>query len=161
MAQGRFGYPKCRRNLGAACGKVNPTAMTANNISRGCPAFAESQRGKILELLREAGVRGVRREELLYVHRWSQAGTRIHELERMGYQIEHFLEPGQKFVTYRIISEPASEKPLPNFERKQQTPQAAFCESSGDWYTRETGRSRPRLETNHDFSSLPLFEGKG
>ena len=107
-------------------------------------------------MLRGAGPRGVRREELPYVHRWSQEGTRIHELERMGYLIEHALEPGQKFVTYRLISEPASEKPLPNFESKQQSPQAAFCESSGDWYTRQTGHTRPQLP-QQDFSDLPLF----
>jgi hypothetical protein len=48
----------------------------------------------------------VRREELLYVHRLSQAGARVHELENMGYVIEHILEPGQRFVTYRLLGEP-------------------------------------------------------
>jgi hypothetical protein len=121
-------------------------------ILRGRPAFSTDQRARILNLLRQAGAKGVRREDLLYVHRWSQAGARIHELERMGYVIEHVLEPGERFVTYRLISEPACEKPLPNFERKQEPPQAAFSESSGDWYPQKTGCGRP-----HPFSDLPLF----
>jgi hypothetical protein len=132
-----------------------------SKVPRGRPAFADTQRDKILELLREAGPRGVRREDLLYVRRWSQAGTRIHELEQQGYVIEHFLEPGQRFVTYRLVSEPASEKPLPNFERKQsEGSQAAFCESSGDWYTRTTGRARPQLP-QQKFLDLPLFRNSG
>lgn len=132
-----------------------PTSK-ARIILRGRPAFADCQRAKILQLLRAAGARGVRREELLYVHRWSQAGARIHELERMGYRIQHVLEPGEKFVTYRLMSEPASEKPLPSFERKQEPSQAAFCEHSTDWYTRQTGRARPQLP-EQDISDLPLF----
>jgi hypothetical protein len=44
-----------------------------SKIPRGRPAFAETQRAEILRLLREAGPRGVRREDLLYV---SIAGVR-------------------------------------------------------------------------------------
>ena len=130
--------------------------MSVSHTPRGRPVFADTQREKILELLREAGPQGVRREDLLYVYRWSQAGARIHELERMGYVIEHFLVPGERFVTYRLVSEPATEKPLPNFERKQERAQAAFCESSDDWYARETGRERAQL-FQQSLSELPLF----
>jgi hypothetical protein len=98
----------------------------------------------------------VRREDLLYVHRWSQAGARINELEHMGYVIEHVSEPGEKFVTYRLLSEPSSEKPLPNFESRLNRSQSGFCESSADWYVRHTGRERPQIP-NQDGSDLPLF----
>lgn len=119
--------------------------MSANKVPRGRPAFSDTQRERILELLRKAGPRGVRREDLLYVHRWSQAGTRIYELERMGFVIEHVLEPGQRFVTYRLLSEPLVPQPLPNSER---TPGAA----AGDWFQRETGKAR-----QSEGDDLPLF----
>jgi len=66
---------------------------------RGEPAFAASQRDKILKLLRDAGPVGVSREALIFEHRWTQAGTRIFELEQIGYVIRHDSRPGQRFVT--------------------------------------------------------------
>jgi len=90
---------------------ISGSAKPTRKIPPGRPPFVSTQRDKVLRLLRDAGARGVRREDLLYIHRWSQAGTRIHELERMGYVIEHILEPGQRMVTYRLVSEPLGLNP--------------------------------------------------
>jgi hypothetical protein len=86
--------------------------MRADRTPRGRPAFAASQREKILELLRAAGPRGVRREALIFQHRWTQVGTRIHELEQMGYRIRHEVRPGERFVVYVLESEPLELRPL-------------------------------------------------
>lgn len=142
-----LGTAELRARLGAACSK-GTTAISTIKVPRGRPAFADTQRDRILALLRKAGSQGVRREDLLYVHRWSQAGTRIHELERMGYVIEHALEPGQRFVTYRLLSEPIQPKPLTTFDKKP-------CAGSGDWFERAADRERPR-ETD----DLPLFSSR-
>jgi hypothetical protein len=95
---------------------------------RGAPAFAASQRDKILELLRQAGPRGISRSDLIFHHRMTQCGTRIFELEQMGYVIRHDSRPGQRYVTYVLVSEPLTPKPIP---------------SGADWYTIQTGKPRP------------------
>ena len=76
------------------------------------PAFADSQGQQILALLREAGPRGVRKEDLLYTHRWSQTAARICELEERGCKIRHDFRPGEKFVVYVLESEPLELKPI-------------------------------------------------
>jgi hypothetical protein len=86
-------------------------------IRRGRPEFADSQRDKILNLLRCAGGAGVSREDLIFNHRWTQAGTRIHELEKMGFAIKHISLSGQRFVRYVLVSEPEKITPLATFDR--------------------------------------------
>lgn len=95
---------------------------------QGAPSFAATQRDKILELLRQAGPRGVSREDLIFRYRWTQAGARIFELEQMGFVIRHDSRPGQRFITYVLESEPLELKPLP---------------SGVDWYEQQTGKPRP------------------
>jgi hypothetical protein len=85
----------------------------ARKISRGRPAFADSQRQKILELLRAAGPRGVSREELIFGYRWTQCGTRVFELEGMGYKIRHESRPRERLVFYVLESEPLKQQPIP------------------------------------------------
>jgi len=92
-------------------------------IPKGRPVFADSQRKKILAILRQAGSAGVPREDLFFRYRWTQAGTRIYELERMGFEIKHVSLVGERFVRYVLVSEPAEVKPLP-FQRKS----AEWCE---------------------------------
>jgi hypothetical protein len=109
------------------------------NLSRrGIPAHASAQRNDVLRLLREAKARGqgLRRADAIFQHRITQVGARVHELERMGYVIRHDLEPGARFVTYFLVSEPAEEKPLPDYRSKQRP-------LSKDWYEQATGRKRP------------------
>lgn len=110
---------------------------------RGRPAFADDQRSKILDLLRRAGPRGIRRDALIFEHRYTQCGTRIFELEQQGYVIRHESRPGERYVTYVLESEPLELKPLP---------------AGADWYEREHGRrpsGKPKLPT----PGLPLFAG--
>jgi hypothetical protein len=45
-------------------------------------------------------------------HRWIQARTRIHELERMGYKIRHEARLGEQLVAYLLESEPLELQPL-------------------------------------------------
>ena len=99
------------------------------------PEFANDQCAKILQLLREAGLRGVSKEFLVFECRYTQAAARVFELERRGYEIRHEQRPGDRYTTFVLISEPASPKP--------------------DWYERETGKPR----SSADNSGLPLFVG--
>ncbi len=90
----------------------------------GPPSFAPTQRDEVLRLLREAGSRGVYRERFLIPTEYggfgiSQVGARLDELEKMGYSFESFYaNESDRFLTYRLLSEPASPKPLPAFQRK-------------------------------------------
>lgn len=87
-------------------------------IPGGRPEFADSQRQRILQLLRLAGTGGVSHSDLIFQHRFTQRGTRIFELERMGYVIRHATKPGQRYVTYYLISEPEHPNPLPTYLKK-------------------------------------------
>ena len=87
----------------------------------GPPSFAPTQRDEVLRLLREAGSRGIYRELFLLPKQYggfgvSQVGARLDELTKQGYRFESFYaHPGDRFVTYRLIAEPAHPKPLPTF----------------------------------------------
>lgn len=76
------------------------------------------QRDEILRLLREAKARGqgVNKAVLLFHLRYTQAAARIFELEKQGYVIEHRSIPGERFVTFFLVSEPKQETPLPKYE---------------------------------------------
>lgn len=91
-----------------------------------------NQADEILALLRAAGPRGVSKVILVFEHRWTQAATRVHELESLGYVIRHDFRPGERFVIYVLESEPI-----------------------GDWFTQTTGRERPRDVTEK--TALPLL----
>jgi hypothetical protein len=108
---------------------------------RGTPGFAAGQRERILELLRQAGPHGVRREDLIFRHRWTQCGTRIFELEQEGYKIRHEARPGERLVFYVLESEPLQLTPLP---------------SNSDWYT---AKGKPRPQEEADLG--PLFSPAG
>jgi Helix-turn-helix domain len=86
--------------------------VRAERPSRGRPEFADSQREKILRLLKRAGRSGVRREDLIFHYRWTQAGSRIFELEKMGYKIRHESRPGERLIVYVLASEPLEPKPF-------------------------------------------------
>jgi hypothetical protein len=94
-----------------------PGERRKRQIARGAPGFAETQREKILKLLRESGPAGVSRQELIFQHRYTQCGARIDELKRQGYRIESELRPSEKFVTYVLREEPPEPRPLPTFKR--------------------------------------------
>ena len=108
--------------------------------SRGRPAFSDSQRDKILELLRAAGSQGISREELIFHHQWTQCGTRILELEKMGYVIRSDDRGGRYPTWYVLEGEPLDLKAIPD---------------DTDWYTHVTGRPRPPQTTG-----LPLFDAE-
>ncbi len=118
--------------------------MCAEGVSRGRPAFADSQRAKILHLLRRAGRTGVRREDLIFHYRWTQTGARIHELEKMGYKIRHESRPGERLIVYVLESEPLELRPLEGLQSDR---------ASGDWYEKRASKRRAASET----SELPLF----
>jgi hypothetical protein len=89
----------------------------SQKVPRGRPAFADTQRADILRLLRDAKARGdgVRRADLIFQYRYTQCGTRIFELEQQGYEIRHEMEPGHRYVTYFLVSEPEQPKELARF----------------------------------------------
>jgi hypothetical protein len=82
------------------------------------------QRDEILRLLREAKARGqgVNKAVLLFQHRYTQAAARVFELEKQGYVIDHRAIPGERFVTFFLVSEPEREKPLPTYQPKGPDP---------------------------------------
>jgi|SRR5215469_8895025 len=106
--------------------------------SRGRRAFCDSQRDKILELLRAAGAQGVSREELIFRYHWTQCGTRIFELQKMGYVIRSEDRGGRYPMWYVLEGEPLDLKAIPG---------------ETDWYTHVTGKPRPEQQTG-----LPLFD---
>lgn len=109
----------------------------------GAPDFAGDQRAEILRLLREAGSSGVSKEFLIFSKHFTQCGARIFELERQGFNIRHESRPGERYVTFVLISEPNPPKLLPSCR-----PQ-----SEGDWYAQETGKPRPSAQAQ-DFGPL-------
>jgi hypothetical protein len=112
----------------------------ARKIPRGRPAFAETQRDEILRLLREAGpIVGVSRATLIFERHMTQCGTRIFELQKMGYVIRSENRGGRYPTWYVLESEPLELQSLPE---------------DADWYTRATGRERPTESRTDD---LPLF----
>lgn len=127
---------------------------------RGTPGFAGAQRDDILRLLREAKLRGqgVSRADLIFEHRYTQCGTRIFELERLGYVIEHRSIPGQRFVTYFLVSEPERLKLLPTYLPKGPDPRQGTLASSPDWYERATGKPRAVVAEKSTSDDLPLFQ---
>lgn len=61
----------------------------------------------------------------------------------MGYVIRHDSRPGERFVTYVLVSEPLEIKPLP---------------SGSDWYEKKFG-PRPSAKPQESAADLPLFTG--
>ena len=93
------------------------------------PAFASNQRDRILALLREAGPRGVSKEDLIFRHRFTQAAARVFELERMGFVIHHASRPGERLVVFVLVSEPLELKPpSAGYEQKTGGPRAAVVQ---------------------------------
>jgi hypothetical protein len=84
----------------------SPRLKAARKISRGRPAFAETQCGKILRLLREAGADGVSRVELIFERHMTQCGARIFELQKMGYLIRSEDRGGPYPTWYVLESKP-------------------------------------------------------
>src|SRR6266850_2984881 len=116
-----------------------------NLYKRGVPAHASAQRDTVLRLLREAKARGqgLRRDDAIFAHRITQVGTRIFELEHMGYIIRHEQEPGARFITYFLVSEPDQPKALPTYQPKGTDPRQGKFADTPDWYERQTGKPRP------------------
>jgi len=79
----------------------------AKSIQRCKPPFANSQEQKILELLREAGPRGVSKKFLVFDLHFTQASSRVHALELRGFKIRHEMRPGDHYVTFVLESSPS------------------------------------------------------
>jgi hypothetical protein len=116
--------------------------LKARQQKIGPPAFAESQRAEILEMLKAAGPAGVSKAELIFTKHWTQCAARIFELERMGYKIAHVQRSGDRLVRFILESEPLELKP-PN---------------SSDSYERTTGKARTTGDPG-SVPDLPLFSG--
>jgi hypothetical protein len=85
------------------------------------PIQEGAQRDEILRLLREAKARGqgVNKAVLVFECRYTQCATRIFELEKQGFKIEHRSIPGERFVTFFLVSEPAAPKPVTEWKDRQ------------------------------------------
>jgi hypothetical protein len=131
----------------------------SQKVPRGHPPFADTQRADILRLLREAKGRGdgVRRADLIFQYRYTQCGTRIFELEEQGYEVRHEIEPGQRYVTYFLVSEPEQPKELPRFAPR---PSANPQEQTADLQPVQTSESDyMRREREDRERAMPLFAG--
>ena len=125
-------------------------------MKRGAPSFSHDQRATILDSLREAGPRGVKRETLIFERHFTQCGARIFELQKMGYDIRSEQRSGDRYVTYVLYGEPAQEKPLPTYLPKGPDLRQGTLAKSPDWYERQTGKPRAAVMPN---TSMPLFAG--
>ena len=114
--------------------------MKRSKTRRGFRPFVASQRGEVLRLLREAGPRGVSREEMIFRYHGTQCGTRIFELQKMGYVIRSE-DRGGRYPTWYVLES----APL----------QAESLNPKRDWYERQTGGPRPR-----EADDLPLFASR-
>jgi hypothetical protein len=128
-------------------------------MKRGAPSFSNDQREEVLRLLREAKARGlgVNKAVLLFEYRYTQCATRVFELEQQGYVIEHRSIPGERFVTFFLVSEPEHLKPLPIYQPKGSDPRQGTLANSPDWYERQT--DKPRGSEDNSVTPGPLFAG--
>lgn len=114
----------------------------------GPPAHSTDQRMRVLQILKDAGERGVYRELFLITadlggYGVTQVSTRIHELRKSGCVIDSKrVRHDDAFVTYflRFVPERLKELPL---DKKV----------THDWYEAVTGRKR---STGQSFG--PLFD---
>jgi hypothetical protein len=127
-------------------------------MKRGAPSFSNDQRTKILELLREAGPQGVKRETLIFERHFTQCGTRVFELQKMGYDIRSEQRGDDRYVTYVLYGEPAQEKPLPTHLPKGPDPRPGTLANSVDWFERATGKPRVVVPEKSTTDDLPLFD---
>jgi hypothetical protein len=109
-------------------------------IHRGRPAFADTQRQEVLEMLRTAGPEGVSRATFIFEKHITQCGARVDELKRQGHVLESEWREGEIYVRYFLKSEPRKLMPVAE---------------GVDWYTHETGKPRP-AEQPTDLG--PLFQ---
>jgi hypothetical protein len=72
--------------------------------------FGDSQRNEILTLLRQAGPAGVFRSFLIFERHVTQCGTRVFELQKMGYVIRSEDRGGRYPTWYVLESEPLEKK---------------------------------------------------
>jgi len=109
------------------------TIQRDSSIKRHIPPHVSAQRDNVLRLLREAKARGqgLRREDAIFQYRITQVGSRVFELEKIGYCIRHDLEPGARFVTYFLVSEPEREKPLPSYKPRGVDPRQGILADLG------------------------------
>lgn len=71
----------------------------------------KTQRNKVLDLLLEAGTRGVNSHDLTYIFSIKQAPTRVKELREAGYNIVSETLPN-KSVQYVLDGVPLKDRPF-------------------------------------------------
>src|SRR5712692_70378 len=93
-------------------GRIRERTMPENSANRNLrqadlAEVVENQEAKIALLLREAKVRGegVSKADLIFQYRYTQCAARIFSLEKRGWVIAHRQIPGQRFVSYFLVSE--------------------------------------------------------
>ncbi len=96
----------------------------------------------IESILGNAGAAGVHRAYFLYTLFWSQAGARINEMNRLGWDIQSVPVPKSEWVRgiktkYVLRSKPLEVSP------------------SEDWFQKLKGRPRPSAEPLPDFELKP------
>lgn len=71
----------------------------------------KTQKNKTLDLLLEAGTRGVNSHDLTYIYSIKQAPTRVKELKEQGYNITSQALPN-KSVQYVLDGVPVKDRPF-------------------------------------------------
>lgn len=75
--------------------------------------YKETQRQKVLRLLRESGKSGLNSHDLTYIHGIKQAPTRIYELIEKGYKISSSAPHKNRSIDYVLDYEPEElKKPI-------------------------------------------------
>ena len=116
--------------------QCNHTSKGRQVPRRGCLAFGESQRNEILSLLRQAGPAVVPSAFLIFEKHFTQCGTRVFELQKMGYEI-HPEDREGRYPTWYVLASRLARNQIPD---------------GADWYERGHGY-RPAQTTR-----LPLFD---
>ena len=76
----------------------------------------QTQRQKVLELLKSAGTSGINSHDLTYIHGIKQAPTRVSELKLEGYAIETSPQLKNKSVIYKLVFIPEELKKIVRWE---------------------------------------------
>jgi hypothetical protein len=134
--------------------KCKQTSRKKQGPSRACPVFGESQRNEILSMLRRAGPAGVSRAFLIFEKHFTQCGSRIFELQRMGCAIRSEDRGGRYPTWYLLESEPLELRPRQD-PRSAETNRGQYQASKNNkagMTASESGQNRSRN------CELPLFD---
>jgi hypothetical protein len=114
----------------------------------------QTQRDRILRLLIEANGSWVPLPHILALG-CAQYGARILELRRLHFNIENRIErvDGLRRSWFRLLNSPALS--ASQSVKEKTTPANSTASISGDWFERQTGKSRSAVNSTPEFELTP------